>query len=86
MALSLSNWFRWKFLPDVRSLHEELAELHIRNNDLDKFFKYEDMEADAERRMAQLGVKQQRGPRTLSWYDWNKIIEHLTSMAEQLKD
>jgi hypothetical protein len=81
-----SDWFRWKYLEKIRALRDEFADVHIRNNDLDEFFKYEDAQAADRKIEAEHGVTKRRPDSILTDYNFDKIIGGLVSMADQVRD
>lgn len=82
---SLSGWFRWKYLPEIRKVRDEYAEIHIKNPDLDRFFELDDMETNAIMLAQKLNTRAPR-QRPLTANDWNKMVNDLTIMAAELKD
>jgi hypothetical protein len=79
-ATLVSNFFRWKFLKKIRALRDEYAQLHIKDGNLDEVFE----EDDSRQQMSQMapGVP----PLLFGQYEWDKMVNALTAMEEQLKD
>jgi hypothetical protein len=82
LVKSESHYFRWEWLPDVKSIHEEFAQLHIRNQDLDDFLKFEQMDEDAQK------FKNERGLETNPTDLWpetvSRVVQDLRQLAGQL--
>jgi hypothetical protein len=74
MARSLSSWFRWKYMAQLKAFHDEFAQLHIRNDDLDRV-----LQIDAD--MSGIGQEYTLGP-----YELQTFEDSLAAMANQLKD
>ena len=87
-ARGTSNWFRWKFLGDIRKVHDEFAALHIRDAILDRFVESEN---NSERLREDVASMQQIGipadvpePWELNDLDFENIANALTAMAGNL--
>ena len=82
---SQSGYFRWKFLADVKSMHAEFAELHLRSQDLDDFLRYEEIDENARRTPSQPGFPPHKD-RVISPFEVTSVVEGLRVLAGQLKD
>jgi hypothetical protein len=73
-----STWFRALYLPEVRKLRDEFANLYLRNKKLDDLLEEED-EYRKDR-----NILPDVRPRTLSYWDYQDIANAFTTLAHGL--
>lgn len=81
---SRSSYFRWKFFDRVLDMRNEFAQLHIRDQRLDDFFKYQGMIEQANRQLAAAQPQRQIDSLVLP-QEIEMVAERLKVLAEQLK-
>lgn len=85
LARNLDSWFRWKYLARVSQIHDEFADMHIRNQKLDEFFRGEKSDEKMREMMRQFGRNDILPSRPVDLDDANEIARALREMAQQLK-
>jgi hypothetical protein len=79
-----SNYFRGNFFDRVLDMRNEFAALHLRDEKLDDFLKYQGMIEQANKQMAANQSTQQTDSLILP-QEIEDIAERLTVLADQIK-
>jgi hypothetical protein len=84
-----SSYFRWKFDKEIRELKNEFSQLHLRDKELDDFFKYLDMQDTSNKRLAELDPSRDPHENTKSIIlpqQIESIAYRFQVLAQQIKD
>ncbi len=79
-----SGYFRWRFFERVLDIRNEFAQLHLRDERLDDFFKYQGMIEQANKQMAAIDPQRQIDTPLLP-QQVEEVAERLRVLAEQIK-
>lgn len=79
-----SGDFRFSFMEKIRAVRNEYAEMHIKKDDLDEYLRREDQDSATATMIRQAGGHPPE-PFPLYRYDFERIIDELTSMTGELK-
>ncbi len=81
---SRSGYFKFRFFERVLDLRNEFAQLHLRDQELDDFFKYQGMIENANRQLSAL-PQPQRIDHPILPQEIERVAERLKILADQIK-
>ncbi|HEY2234228.1 MAG TPA: hypothetical protein VGK01_12220 [Candidatus Angelobacter sp.] len=79
-----SQYFKFRLLPKIIDIRNEFAELHLRDERLDGFLKYQKMAEDSNKSIAAAGYAIQQNP--ILPQEIEEVAERLKVLSGQIKD